>query len=238
MAFREERRSRLSFKQEAPTVGDEPPAAPAVLQGTHFRGTPTIPDSVIAGQEFTISGVQHYDNAIALQIPEQRTRLDLSFETDPRLQNHGPLPHCSTRGFNFTVMAPTEVGQTISVELRAQQLTLEGWQTRDAIGPVDVRVVTEAQKQREQFAEWAPWVGAGAIGGAALAPSLGRPRLRTAVIGAGVGAGSKFAADQVATAFPTIDKTDLLLATALLGTTGFFLSQVRGFSLPALPTSR
>lgn len=232
MAFRAERRSRLSFKRsEAGETQDAPGIDPTVLQGTHFRGTPTIPESVVAGQEFTISGVQHYDNSLALQIPDQRTRLDLSFETDPRLQNHGPIPHCSTRGFSFTITAPSTVGQTLAVELRAQQLALEGWQTRDTVGPVDVRIVTEAQKQREQLVEWAPWVGAGALGGAALAPALGRSRVRTATLGAGVGAGSKFAADRVVSAFPTITTTDLLVATALFGTAGFFLSQVRGVSL-------
>lgn len=208
------------------------PTAPEeqLFQGTHFRRGVNIPQSVVAGQEFTISGVQHYDNAIALQIPRQRTRLDVSYRNQPITFEHGQIPHCNTSGFSFTVVAPAAVGTTFSVELRAQQLAAEGWQTRDTLGPIDVQVVSTGQKRQELIEEWGPWLGLGGVGGAVVAPRFDQSHERGLLIGAGVGAGAKLAWDQVSAGAPQIGTVELLAAAAVFGTAAWFLTQVRGIT--------
>lgn len=223
----------VTESESAVVASTEPAPSPQLFQGTHFSGQPAVPASVVAGGTFTISGFQHYDNPWALVTPDQRTELTSTLFQDPRHVNHGPIPNCSSRGFNFTLTAPPTPGTSFQIDLRAQQLAVDGWDTRDRFGPITISTVTESEQIVQQAAAWLPWVAGGTVVGA------GASRLTqdfSFIEGAGVGAvagvAGRLGADRLeGVTFPTVP----VLATAgLLGAGALLLSEVRGPSIPVI----
>lgn len=202
-------------------------ADPQLLQGAHFKGTPDVPNTVIADQEFTIFGTHHFDNPLAVIIHEQRTVLETDLGPN-KVYHHGKVPNCNTRQFQFSLMAPPE-GRSFNVILRAQDRDPTGiWVTQDTYGPISVESVSAAEKQAQQAAQWAPFVAGGAVLGGTLGPQYGYGnQLTGAAGGAAAGGAAKFIWDEAGPQLPSIGTAEAVLAIAGLGASAWFLREAR-----------
>lgn len=201
----------------------------AAFKQAHFKEL-DVPQTVAAGETFTVSGVLHWDFVGTNNI-ECRAVADPDWGSERR-KNVGKLDHCQNASFSITLRAPQTPGETKTLAMKAQNNPpLSDWETNQ-LETFQIEVVTQTKRQTEQAVQFAPWVVGGGIGGFALSRTrAGLPRWPTTAVGAGVGAVGKLAWDESAEkrrAF-NVPLVEVVAITAALAAGAFLLNQATGF---------
>lgn len=224
--------SSANGQRDPARVGEAGPI-PEIFNGAVF-GEVNVPSSVVGGDTIEISGIVGFDCPLCvvgrqIRVVAEATHLDRTYTDE--------VGSLSGRGedatFRFSLPAPQEAGQTVTVRLKAQELFPNdptGWNTDSTAGPFDVNVVTKGQKTTEAVTSYAPWaLGGGAIGVGA-AQYLDQSVVGGGAVGVGAGVGAKLLAGQLqgvdlVPSFPTVP---VVATAALLGAGALAVAQVRG----------
>lgn len=209
------------------TPGATPASVPPAVTGANITEL-DVPDSVVEGGTFTITGTIHYNN-ISRPLTQTPTRVlaKIPGRTDT-IQQLDDLAHCNSRSFALEVQATGSAGETMQVTVESQDAQLDDWGQNETQGPFTVQILSEGAAARQTVTEFAPWVIGGGAVGAAGASFTGRQLLTGAALGAGAGVGVKVLTEQGGVGgvigLPQIGTLEALSFALLLGGAGYFLS--------------
>lgn len=214
-------------------TGDDPgfetDLDPAAFKQAHFR-TLNVPNSVVAGQQFSVSGLIHWDFWGVNNI-ECRAVADPSWGS-VRRQNVGKLDHCESKAFEIPLIAPDMPGQTVTVAMKSQNNPpLSSWETNQT-ETFQIDVVSQTEKTTRAAVGFVPWVAAGGVTGFGVARATDLPTAQATVAGVGAGAVMKLTTDQIRQAnldfsvqFPLVE---VVAFAALLGSGALLLNEATG----------
>lgn len=217
--------------------------AEVTIEETIFNGavfsSVNVPASVKAGETINVNGVVGFDCPICVVDRAIRVVLEASHLNEQRIDDVGKLSgRGQTAQFSFSIPAPQEAGQEVTIRLKAERNPpIGGWETDNTEGPFSVNIVSTSTDVVNTAVAWAPWaIGGGAIG-VGGAQVTDRPLVAGGLVGAGAGVSAKILSTELGGAnidlgFPLMP---VVATAALLGAGALLLSQVGG--LPSFGSS-
>lgn len=152
-----------------------------------------VPDVVVPGERFTVSGKAFLDCVVSITPVATRVKIEIPELGEERMVNTGKLSCGNGNTFSESFIAPTDTGTEVTVQVTGQVNPpgpLTGYVGRGS-KTATVGVVTEGEKRQQQAASYAPWIAGGGGAGYLAARRTGVDTTTGIAAGAALGAGAR-----------------------------------------------